>query len=472
MAHDDFCLETDYTTSSSLLHDTDPDRESKWDHTYHSFDRVGHYTRLHVACAFVLGAALAVLFLGTIFAFPSLPQASSDLAMPSRIRPYTEATHSLLDSVEPDLAELVANVRWIDELIAASQASFAQTISQAGVSLALCAVVKGDFESDFVLEWILYHYLIGFQHVYIYENVDKPGDNNTGPPYFLQQELGAASKLASSLAPLIRSDFITFKVIAGEHYSSQNLQVHDCWQQHGKPRPARWVADLDIDEFLVYLPLLSRIPSTWLADYRRNHYPLRDYLESFLSRNESVVYMDRMDFSAWPHEDFITPDALVLESFVYEMFKREDSFGPKSVGFAAHVDAEQSNGHAAALNSALEFHHATTPCHHRWPRYAPFPPGTQCLEPMRVHHYISRSYADCMKKLADKTDKTKKANKVFIQEYWRVQTGVGACISFYNESEIIRNDVFQSSGRERNSVTILNVIKRMRHLFLQGRLVL
>ena len=404
--------------------------------------------------------------------------AASDCSSP-RPSPSSPQSSPFATSAAPVLS--TTDLQYLDDLIAATKAALAASSPVGGYTLTLCAVIKAEFEMDFVLEWLMYHALLGFQHVQLAENVDKPGEDNAGPPFIMNTSTLAPSPLQVLLAPLIESQFISFHTIAGEHYTSQSLQVTGCWRQHDQPRPAKWVSDFDIDEFLVHLPSLARSPSVWLSHARSNHFPLHEQLESYLRQNESVVYMDRMDFSAWPHRHFIPADALVLDSFVYSIPKLWDAgFFPKTIGVAEHVDPIVSNGHTAKRNAshwAYEVYHATTPCHTRWPGDAPFdgpfPPGIQCYEPMRIHHYISRSFADCMTKLHHKTDVNAKANKVITQNYWRVSNGVAACRAYFNESPIVYHDIFSTTHKDTHtSITIIDAVRRMRQQFLAGQLVL
>ena len=108
--------------------------------------------------------------------------------------------------------------------------------------LAICAIFKN--EAAFLLEWIAYHRVVGFDHFYLYDN-----DSTDGGADLIRQ---------SGLAPhvtLTQWSARPGQIPAYRHFIDHRVQECD------------WVAFIDLDEFLLPLqersvrPLLDRIPS-------------------------------------------------------------------------------------------------------------------------------------------------------------------------------------------------------------------
>lgn len=95
------------------------------------------------------------------------------------------------------------------------------------VSIMACA----RWETAYITEWLLYHQVIGFDHVYLYCNDDDPED------------------LYGQVLPFCRGEtpFVTF-----HHFPFQGQQFYMMMHalRHYKDA-SQWVAFLDIDEFLV-----------------------------------------------------------------------------------------------------------------------------------------------------------------------------------------------------------------------------
>ena len=102
------------------------------------------------------------------------------------------------------------------------------------VSIMACA----RWETAYITEWLLYHQAIGFDHVYLYCNDEDPTD------------------LYMQVLPFCRGDapFVTF-----HHFPYQGQQFYMMMHALRQHKDAsRWVAFLDVDEFLV-LPALDNI---------------------------------------------------------------------------------------------------------------------------------------------------------------------------------------------------------------------
>ncbi|MBA8912056.1 glycosyltransferase family 2 protein [Methylorubrum thiocyanatum] len=84
------------------------------------------------------------------------------------------------------------------------------------------------WETEHVVEWLTYHSIIGFDHVYLYCNDDDP------------------TELYTACLPFIASGFVTF-----HHYPYQGQQYYmymDCLRKY--KNDSEWVFFLDVDEFL------------------------------------------------------------------------------------------------------------------------------------------------------------------------------------------------------------------------------
>ena len=91
----------------------------------------------------------------------------------------------------------------------------------------ICAIAKN--EESFIKEWVEYHLLTGFEHIYIY-------DNNSRVP--ISEAL--SEYIDSSLATVINST---------RDVDPQRIAYMDCLQKYGSQ--CKWMAFIDIDEFIV-----------------------------------------------------------------------------------------------------------------------------------------------------------------------------------------------------------------------------
>ena len=363
-----------------------------------------------------------------------------------------------------------AAAKLIDEVLQHSLESYTR-MTEAHHVLAVCLLVRASFEYQYILEWIFYHYLMGFQHVYLYENVDKvvaDAVDSASSAEFVHGTKAAASRLYTLLEPLIDADYITYALIAGEHYAAQELQIQHCWSSGLKKKQALWLANFDADEFLVYLPLLSRSWSEWSSGYQNDNILLYAYLWSFRARNESILVVDRLDFSGWPWLHPVSSEILVLEAFNYTMVR--DGSGRlwgKVIALVSTVDEKTANTHyIRPQRGPLQTAYVSTPCHqHLSPLQEEFPTGYQCYEPLRFHHY-SRSFTDCLTKL---TEKLKATSSDPSRVGWRVQAGAQWCQIAYNGSDLLKNDIFSraTTSTTPSVPTLFDMLRRMKTRFLR-----
>ncbi len=91
----------------------------------------------------------------------------------------------------------------------------------------ICAIAKN--EESFIREWVEYHLLIGFEHIYIY-------DNNSRVP------------ISEALPEYIDSGLVTV-INSSRDVDQQRIAYMDCLQKYGIQ--CKWMAFIDIDEFIV-----------------------------------------------------------------------------------------------------------------------------------------------------------------------------------------------------------------------------
>lgn len=91
----------------------------------------------------------------------------------------------------------------------------------------ICAIAKN--EESFIKEWVEYHLLIGFEHIYIY-------DNNSRVP------------ISEALPEYIDSGLVTV-INSARDVDQQRIAYMDCLQKYGSQ--CKWMAFIDIDEFIV-----------------------------------------------------------------------------------------------------------------------------------------------------------------------------------------------------------------------------
>lgn len=91
----------------------------------------------------------------------------------------------------------------------------------------VCAIAKD--EECFIKEWAEYHLLIGFEHLYLYDN-------------------NSSVSIATTLSEYIDSGLATVIDFPGGA-DQQRIAYMDCLQRYGSQ--CRWMAFIDIDEFMV-----------------------------------------------------------------------------------------------------------------------------------------------------------------------------------------------------------------------------
>lgn len=230
--------------------------------------------------------------------------------------------------------------------------------------LAVCTMFYN--EGRYLLEWVLYHYLIGFQHFYLYDNDSTDGST-------------------SVLQPLVARGLVTLIPWPGQ--APQGRQIDHCFNTSA-PRQTSWLASFDVDEFVVVLTQkVSHLP---FLQHQRP-FMLHAFLDRFKNWRKGAVIIDRMNFGCSGHR--APPAGLTMQAYT----ERDVPLLPAPVVGKVVVLFEALRHMRSAHDASLlpdwdkvtvdldVYNEATT----RGNRF----------EPVRINHYLSRSYDECVAKL-------------------------------------------------------------------------
>lgn len=214
--------------------------------------------------------------------------------------------------------------------------------------LAICAIFKN--EAPYLLEWIHYHRMVGFDHFVLYDN-DSTDD-------------GVARIAASVHAPHV-------EVIRWPPRPGQLVAYRDFIANHASRFD--WVAFIDIDEFIVPLETAS----------------VRDLLVRY--GGFSAVLMNWLVFGSSGHDR--RPDGPVLENYTQRLPERwKVNRHVKTLARVADLLGIGINAHAFRLR-----HGACNPLSRPVPNVAIQP--APCHARLVINHYLTRSREDWEDKL-------------------------------------------------------------------------
>jgi Glycosyltransferase family 92 len=224
------------------------------------------------------------------------------------------------------------------------------------VRLAICAIFKD--EASYLAEWVTFHRLMGVDRFYLYDN-----DSSDDWREVLAPELGAG---------IVRATAWPGGPIQG---GVQRTAYSDCIRRHR--RDTRWIAFIDIDEFL-FSPLGR---------------PLPDVLRDFDRVPAVVVNWRNFGTGGWEHR----PNGLVTENY---LTRAPDDFG-KSRLVKSIVYPRKTSTY---VDSIHHFHHFGQAVGED---RQPVRPWTSLREPsttdlLRINHYYSKSAEELQRKLAHK----------------------------------------------------------------------
>jgi hypothetical protein len=147
-------------------------------------------------------------------------------------------------------------------------------------TVALCAIFRN--EAADLFEWVLYHYLLGVDHIILYDN-----DSTDAPERVLE--------------PFTARNIVTLKRWPGaktESPTPQSRSLKDC-KRVARRRRATWVTAFDIDEFLVLRGAASAADAACVGQQRTSSgapTKLHAALHALKQRGVGAVIVDRLDF--------------------------------------------------------------------------------------------------------------------------------------------------------------------------------
>jgi hypothetical protein len=206
--------------------------------------------------------------------------------------------------------------------------------------LAICAIFRE--ESPFLAEWIDFHRGVGATHFYLYDNFSTDDFREVLAPY-----------IASGLVTLTTWPVAVGQVSAYEH----------CLRHHW--RDARWIALIDIDEFL----------------FCEQKVDILDILDRFRDLPGLVVW--QQFFGSSGHVE--RPAGPLIEAFTRRAATRTTVKSIVNPRFVRKPDVHVSKYFFGQSADTL-----------RRPIAPDLPP---VFEPLRINHYWSRSLADLAQKV-------------------------------------------------------------------------
>ncbi|TML09436.1 MAG: glycosyl transferase [Actinobacteria bacterium] len=217
------------------------------------------------------------------------------------------------------------------------------------VELAVCAIFRN--EAPYLAEWATFHRLVGVERFYLYDN-------------------RSADDWRAALAPELAEGVA--KVIDWPHERGQLSAYADCLDRHRTD--TRWIAFIDIDEFLFSPPGRS----------------LPDVLRGFRTWPGVAVCSRYFGFGGWDEP----PDGLVTESY---LMRAPDDFEPntwvKSIVFPRVTKAPADIPHHFLYRDARPAAGEDGAPVDGADR---IPPTADLL---RINHYYTRSRAEYARKL-------------------------------------------------------------------------
>jgi len=261
-------------------------------------------------------------------------------------------------------------------------------------SLAVCAVVHD--EAIYLLEWAAFHSLVGVQHFYIYDNESE-------------------DETEATLAPLISAGWVTYTAWPGDKRSAQERMLDECFSPSShiasQLTAGGWIAHFDIDEFLI--PVSQTLWGVAGALVGADTFVLHDLLSAYADVGIGAVSVDRVEFGASGHAT--RPPGLVMQNYaerLVDVGPATESLGKLLVRPAAVLSHQ--GGHvppilAAPARAARANRVPWAEAHH-----------TKCLEPLRIHHYVTRSLEECAARAAS-------SRLVALRESWRRAAGGALC---------------------------------------------
>lgn len=276
--------------------------------------------------------------------------------------------------------------------------------SEPPFNVAVCSLVQN--EAPYIAEWMAYHRMIGVDHFFIYDN------NST-------------DNLEAAVAPFHARGWVT---LVKPTYSTMDTKVWDfqkeCSMRNELALSSRWLGTFDVDEFLILPGMVSSQLGGLLSILKR-------YEENL---NCTGLVLDRYDFGPGLH---LQPPktGLVIENYIERSidlgpYIQSIEHWPKLIGMPKYevfdgvhwYDEEKSSGRSCLSDG-------------RPPLRAE---RSKVFEPLRFHHYYTRSKSECI----EKSERRKSDNK---GRDWRAEGGESFCESVtqggigYDESKFVND---------------------------------
>lgn len=235
-------------------------------------------------------------------------------------------------------------------------------------TLAVCALFHN--EAPNLREWVLYHYLVGFQHFFMYDN------NSTDGPL-------------SVLQPLIDRGLVTyiFWPYTQQKYVAQIGQIRHCFNTSKLPSVAKWVGGFDIDEYVVVLPQRPSIKPFLGSE----PFVLHRLLSHYESQNEGALVLDRVVFTSNGHRT--RPHGLTISEYTQRMVDVYPTSAAGKVIVLSQAMAIMNTFHTVSLKANWRIVNAD---HRPWVEHSRY----RTWEPIRMAHFQQRSYEECIAKFS------------------------------------------------------------------------
>jgi hypothetical protein len=209
------------------------------------------------------------------------------------------------------------------------------------------------YDTQYLLEWLEFHRLVGVEHFYLYNNGDKAAQRDLLTPY-----------VEEGIVTLYEWDVIPPQIAAYEH----------CVENHSEE--SRWIAIIDTDEF-VFSPTGRPLPDL-LIDYER--WP--------------AVGVNWATFGPSGHH--AKPSGLVIESYVL----RASNSGLGIYG-KNHVRLIVDPTQVQRCIGPHEFYYEDGDAvdENQYPLLGPYTPYVSTSQ-LQINHYFTRSVTEFRTKLA------------------------------------------------------------------------
>ena len=223
--------------------------------------------------------------------------------------------------------------------------------------LAVCSMYRD--HADYLREWIEFHRLVGVERFFLYDNESTDDHRDVLAPY-VDQGIVVVHEWPT---PASVERGVPWGLIAA---------FDDCLERHRDD--ARWIAFIDIDEFL----------------FAPGGTPLSDVLTDYESY--PGVYVSRLEFGTSGHRE--RPPGLVLENYLQRRrYSPDDVEWTKSI-----VDPRRTvkcfNAHIFLYEDAFAVDVDREPIVR--PPWGPTPVKTS---PLRINHYLTKSEEEYRRKL-------------------------------------------------------------------------